>query len=258
MPGSFLVGGIVEKRYVEVQSRGLTLRGYLELPDGASTEAPVPLLVMFHGFTGTLSEKHFVLSRLSRRVVGAGVATLRLDFGGSGESDGEFMDVTPLTEVEDGREILMFGCSLPETDPARVGLFGFSLGGFVAINVAVREQPRLKRLILMSPGMITHKKMERMFNENGEAGRGALRVCREFVSDGYSLEPLAAARTFQKPVSIVQGTRDLAVPPETAVAYQEAFPNAELTFVEGADHAYDRPDWFEGLSRAVVMAAKKL
>ena len=99
----------MEKRYVEVQSRGLTLRGYLELPDGMSAEAPVPLLVMFHGFTGTLSEKHFVLSRLSRRVVEAGVATLRLDFGGSGESDGEFIDVTPRTEVEDGLAILAYG-----------------------------------------------------------------------------------------------------------------------------------------------------
>ena len=53
----------MEKRYVEVKSCDLTLRGYLELPDGASSESPVPLLVMFHGFTGTLSEKHFVLSR---------------------------------------------------------------------------------------------------------------------------------------------------------------------------------------------------
>ena len=248
----------MEKRYVEVQSRGLTLRGYLELPDGMSAEAPVPLLVMFHGFTGTLSEKHFVLSRLSRRVVEAGVATLRLDFGGSGESDGEFIDVTPRTEVEDGQAILAYGCCLPEVDPARVGLFGFSLGGFVAVNVAVREQSRLKRLILMSPGMITHKKMGRMFAETGEAGRGALRVCREFVSDGDSLDPLTAARTFQKPVSIVQGTRDLAVPPDTAVAYQEAFANADLTLIEGADHAYDRPDWFEGLSCAVVEAVKRL
>ena len=74
----------MEKRYVEVKSCDLTLRGYLELPDGASSESPVPLLVMFHGFTGTLSEKHFVLSRLSRRVVASGVATLRFDFGGSG------------------------------------------------------------------------------------------------------------------------------------------------------------------------------
>lgn len=248
----------MEKRYVEVKSCDLTLRGYLELPDGASSESPVPLLVMFHGFTGTLSEKHFVLSRLSRRVVASGVATLRFDFGGSGESDGEFINVTPLTEVEDGQAILAFGCGLPEVDQERVGLFGFSLGGFVAINVAAREQDRLKRLMLLSPGMITHKKMERMFRETGEAGRGALRVCPEFVTDGDALDPLLAASSFQKPVSIVQGTGDQAVPAPTAERYKKAFPDAELTYIEGADHAYDRPDWFAECAAAVVNAAKKL
>ena len=246
------------KRYVEVLSRGLVLRGYLELPDGASAESPVPLLVMFHGFTGTISEKHFVLSRLSRRVVAAGVATLRLDFGGSGESDGEFVDVTPLTEVEDGQAILAYGRSLPEVDLGRVGLFGFSLGGFVAINVAAREHDVLKGLVLMSPGMITHKKMERMFVETGHAGRGALEVGRGFVTDGYSLDPVEAARGFDRPVFIVQGTNDVAVPAQTAEIYRAAFPDATVTYVEGADHAYDRPDWFERCAETVVEAARGL
>lgn len=249
---------MADKRYVEVQSRGLTLRGYLELPEGASPQKPVPLLVMFHGFTGTLSEKHFVLSRLSRRVASAGVATLRLDFGGSGESDGEFMDVTPLTEVLDGQAILAHGRSLPQIDPERIGLFGFSLGGFVAVNVAAREQGLLSRLVLMSPGMITHKKMERILAETGRAGRGSLEVGAKFVSDGYALDPLEAARAFEKPVFIVQGTEDAAVPAQTAELYRRAFPNATLTYVEGADHAYDRPDWFEQCAQAVVAAARTL
>jgi len=248
----------MEKRHVEIQSRGLTLRGYLELPDGASPATPVPLLVMFHGFTGNLSEKHFLLSRLSRRVVDAGVATLRMDFGGSGESDGDFIDVTPLTEVEDGRIILDYGCGLPEIDSDRIGLFGFSLGGFVAVNVAAREQDRIERLVLMSPGMITHKKMEAMFEETGEAGRGALRVRPKFVTDGDLLDPLAAAGSFRKPVTIVQGTADIAVPPSTAEKYREAFRNAEIEYVEGADHSYGRPDWFESSARVVVNASKRL
>ena len=54
------------KQYVETVSRGLTLRGFLELPE--NVEKP-PLLIMFHGFTGSKSEKHFLLSRLSREVV---------------------------------------------------------------------------------------------------------------------------------------------------------------------------------------------
>lgn len=247
------------KRYVELVSRGLVLRGYLELPDGASAEAPVPLLAMFHGFTGTLSEKHFLLSRLSRAVVEqAGVATLRFDFGGSGESDGDFMDVTPLTEVEDGQAILAFGAGLPEVDSTRVGLLGFSLGGFVAVNVAAREEALLKRLVLVSPGAITHQKMERSIAECGRALRGSLEVGQAFVDDGYALNPFAAARSVNLPVAIVQGTADAAVPASTAELYREAFPNASVTYVEGADHAYDTPEFFSALREAVVAAAQEL
>lgn len=247
----------MEKRYVEMKSRGLTLRGFLELPD-APRDGQVPLLVMFHGFTGDKCEKHFLLSRLSRNVVAEGVATLRFDFGGSGDSDGEFIDMTPLTEVEDGISILQYGASLREIDVSRVGLFGFSLGGFVATNVAARKQECLSRLILVSPGIATHKKMEKSLHDCGRALRGSLEVSEKFVTDGYSLDPLSAARTFDRPVSIIQGTSDVAVTPETAELYKAAFPDASLTYVGGADHAYDTPEYFAELSKLVCAAAKFL
>lgn len=248
----------MEKRHIEIESRGLTLRGYLELPEGADDASPVPLLVMFHGFGGTISEKHFLLSRLSRRVVGEGVATLRIDFGGSGESDGAFEDVTPLTEVIDGQAILAFGCGLSEVDRMRVGLLGFSLGGFVATNVASREASRLRRLVLVSPGLATHRKMALLIEEVGRASRGSLVVGDRFVEDGDALSALDAARSCTMPVSIVQGTSDSAVPFVTAMAYESAFPDAEVTYVTGADHAYDTPEHFSELCEAVVRTVRQL
>lgn len=247
----------MEKKYVEVESRGLTLRGFLELPD-ASRNGRVPLLVMFHGFTGDMCEKHFLLSRLSRDVVKEGVATLRFDFGGSGESDGEFIDVTPLTEVEDGISIMHYAAGLDEIDACRVGLLGFSLGGFVATNVAAREEELLSGIILVSPAVATHKKMEKSLRNCGRALRGSLEVREQFVTDGYSLDPLAAARLFDKTVSIIQGTADVAVTPDTAEEYMAAFPHASLSNVDGADHAYDKPEYFAELSSLVCAAAKCL
>lgn len=248
----------MEKRYVEIASRGLTLRGYLELPEGLGSGERAPLLVMFHGFGGTLSEKHFLLSRLSRRVVEAGVATLRLDFGGSGESDGTFADVTPLTEVLDGQAILGFGRSLPEVDPGRVGLLGFSLGGFVAACVAGREAAHLGLLVLVSAATGTHLKIERLLRETGHARRGALEVGEAFVRDGYALDPVASASAYGGPALVVQGTADAAVPPRTAECYHAALPGSSLVWVEGADHAYDSPELFEELAAAVVGSVRQL
>lgn len=247
------------KLYEEVESRGLTLRGFAELPDGMADGALTPMLVMFHGFCGCMEEKHFVFSRLSRTLAERGVATLRLDFGGSGESDGRFCDMTARTEYEDGLAIMGLARTLPGVDPQRVGLLGYSFGGFVATNVAAHEGQRVRELILMSAATSTHKKMECQFQQSGRATRGSLEVGRAFVDDGYALDPLKAAAGYEGPVFVVQGTEDESVPCQTAEEYRQAFPKgAEVHYVDGASHSYDTPGHFEELACLVVEAAKRL
>lgn len=247
------------KKHVELQSRGLVLRGYFETPEDG---APFPTLVMFHGFGSCMAEKHFVLARLSRALVAAGVATVRFDFGGSGESDGEFIDVTPKTELEDGLAIMGFAAGLPEVDASRLMLMGFSLGGFVAANVAARVPELVERLILMSPGGEPHRRQERMLAELGWCGKGALRLGEGYIRDGYELDPFdedgspgKLAGSYEGAVHIIQGLEDAAVPPQTAERYAALYSNAEVTYVEGADHAYDSPEAFQALVRAVARAA---
>lgn len=239
------------KKYVETVSRGLTLRGFLELPDGV--EKP-PLLVMFHGFTGCKSEKHFMLSRLSKAVRVSGVATLRFDFGGTAESDGDFFDVTPRTEIEDGINIIQFAKMLKEIDTEKIALLGFSLGGFIAANVAGMLCTELKKLILISPSVATHKKMERMYLETGSCGRGALVLSKKFFEDGNMIDVMDVARHFKSPVTIIQGTIDTAVSPETAILYKNNFNQASLHYIEGAVHSYDTPEHFERLKCTVIEA----
>lgn len=245
------------KKYVETVSRGLTLRGFLELPDNAADQKKPPLMILFHGFTGCKSEKHFLLSRLSRALTEAGVAALRFDFGGTAESDGDFRDVTPFTEIADGLQIVDFAKELTEIDQDRVGLLGFSLGGFVAVNVAGTVPQKLERLILISPATSTHKKMEKMYMETGSCGRGSLLLERKFFEDGNTIDVMEAAARYTGPVTIIQGTIDTAVTPDTAISYKNHFSRAQLHFVEGAVHAYDSPEHFETLKKLVVEAAVK-
>lgn len=242
------------KKYVELVSRGLTLRGFLELPEGISNP---PLLVMFHGFSGCKSEKHFMLSRLSSTIVSSGTATLRFDFGGTAESDGDFTDVSPLTEIEDGENIIRFAKSLEEIDRNRISLLGFSLGGFVAANVAGRMPDQLEKLILISPAEATHKKMEKMYLETGACGRGSLVVSKKFFEEGNTIDVMDMSRHFKGKVTIIQGTIDTAVAPETALRYKNNFEQAKLYYIEGAVHAYDTPEHFEKLCEYVTAAVEK-
>ena len=92
------------ERYVECVSRGLTLRGMLHVPDGR--EGKLPFVILFHGFCDDRNEINFVHTELSRRLCERGIASVRFDFAGSGESDGRFEDMTVSGEVADGMAIL--------------------------------------------------------------------------------------------------------------------------------------------------------
>ena len=74
------------ERYVECESRGLTLRGMLHVPDQRTVK--VPFVILFHGFCDDRNEINFVHTELSRRLCERGIASVRFDFAGSGDSDG--------------------------------------------------------------------------------------------------------------------------------------------------------------------------
>ena len=52
------------ERYVECESRGLTLRGMLHVPD--QRPGKVPFVILFHGFCDDRNEINFVHTELSR------------------------------------------------------------------------------------------------------------------------------------------------------------------------------------------------
>ena len=114
------------ERYVECESRGLTLRGMLHVPD--QRPGKVPFVILFHGFCDDRNEINFVHTELSRRLCERGIASVRFDFAGSGDSDGRFEDMTVSSEVEDGLAILDYVKSLDFVDQSRIAIHGGMCG----------------------------------------------------------------------------------------------------------------------------------
>lgn len=77
---------------VSILVDGQMIKATLETPDG--TAAPAPVVLMLHGFTGSRDElpvkdtDEGVFSRTARQLAENGFASLRIDFRGSGESEG--------------------------------------------------------------------------------------------------------------------------------------------------------------------------
>lgn len=107
---------------------GIQLAGRLELP---ADRAPRAYAVYAHCFTCGKDVKAAV--NIARALCMQGIAVLRFDFTGIGESGGEFADTTFSTNVDDIRAAAEF---LAESYEAPRILIGHSLGGAATLEAA--------------------------------------------------------------------------------------------------------------------------
>jgi hypothetical protein len=255
---------------VEFAREGLRLRGMLHLPEGvASAPRPQPGVVILHGFTGNRIGGNFLPVKLSRALAGAGVASLRFDFAGSGESEGRFVEMTPLTELADARAAVELLASGGRADPERLGVAGHSLGGFVAGLLLGDDDRRGRRLraglLLAAPARLTRlietassPEAEAHMEEHGFVYYGVHEVGRRFIEDAKAADPLEAVRRSRADVLVIHGGADETVPVEHARAYEEALSGrggarSEVVVMPEMGHAPETPD-HEGeyLERAVA------
>nr|AYJ09246.1 esterase [uncultured bacterium] len=132
---------------------GQKVVGTLETPDGV--EKP-PVVLMLHGFTGTRNElpvkdtDEGVFSRTARLLAAAGLASLRIDFRGSGESDGQWSDTTFASQIADAEAAVDWLKASDKVDGARIAILGWSQGGLVASHTA-SARPEVKAVSLWAP-----------------------------------------------------------------------------------------------------------
>jgi alpha/beta superfamily hydrolase len=244
------VDGDKMQKAVEIQSRGLTLRGMMHIPDGISGK--IPMICIFHGFTGNKMEPHFIFVKLSRMLEKKGIASVRFDFGGSGESDGDFIDMTISKELEDAENILDYVKSLEFVDTKRIGITGLSMGGAVASMLAGDRRDDIRSLCLWAPAgnmadIVTYgmKKEEiDVVKRNGYRDVGGLLVGSDFLNDVFSLDIYKRAAEFDKNVLLIHGDKDPTVPLAASEKYLEVYETrAVLHIVEGADHTFNNKNW---------------
>ncbi|WP_426746985.1 alpha/beta fold hydrolase [Myxococcus faecalis] len=107
---------------------GLTLRGWYVPSQNRAA------VVLVHGFADNRAQLLFEARALAR----AGYGVLLFDLRAHGESGGDRVTWGDL-ERRDVTAALDFVAARPDVDPARLGLFGFSMGGTTALLVAEHD-----------------------------------------------------------------------------------------------------------------------
>ncbi|MEU5762357.1 alpha/beta fold hydrolase [Nocardia sp. NPDC047648] len=165
-------------------SLGTSCAGDLYLPEA---DAPVPGLVLGH--SGVMVKE--ALAVFAPHFVRAGFAVLAIDYRTVGASEGEPRGQDyPQRQVEDFRSAISYLQSRPEVDPARIGLWGVSVGGSVAVQAAVLDR-RVKCVVVQSPSVWNGwRYLERL------AGRAGVQALRDRLDEDWQrrYEGAASAR----------------------------------------------------------------
>src|SRR5262245_4873582 len=143
---------------------GVTLRGWLYLPDHAA--GPVPTVVMAHGFSAV---KEMYLDRFAEVCAAGGLGALVCDNRNFGASDGEpRQHIDPWQQVGDYRDAITFAETLPEVDRNGIGVWGSSYsGGHVLVIGAIDR--RVKCVVSQVPLISGHRNARRLIRADSLA-----------------------------------------------------------------------------------------
>jgi fermentation-respiration switch protein FrsA (DUF1100 family) len=126
---------------------GITLRGWLYTPSGVPN-APGPAVVMAHGFSAT---RAMALDRYAEVFADGGLTVLVYDHRGLGVSDGEPRQVIDAwIQARDYRAAVTWLGARDEVDAARIGIWGSSFAGGVALVVGAVDR-RVRAVVANVP-----------------------------------------------------------------------------------------------------------
>ena len=218
---------------------GETLAGLLELPERVSEVSSIALFA--HCFT--CGKDVAAASRISRALAAQGIAVLRFDFTGLGNSDGDFANTNFSSNVQD---LLQAAKALEAEYRAPQILIGHSLGGAAVLAAAAQLESVRAVVTIGAPATAEH--VAHLFQDQAEEirGQGQARVKlgarefsikRQFLDDIENYSNTGAIRDLDAALLVFHSPLDAIVSiDEAAKIYQAAKHPKSFISLDRADH----------------------
>ncbi|MGL6248331.1 MAG: alpha/beta hydrolase family protein [Culicoidibacterales bacterium] len=238
---------MLQEQSMQFQFGNETIFGVLHRPKQPTAR----IVIMHHGFTGTSVDAHFMFARCARSLCEQGLAVLRYDFIGSGNSTGNFADMTYQSECSQAADILQQVDQWPWVDT--IYLQGFSMGGALVAQLAGKYPTLINKVLLWSPAgsmpqIAAQIQKENLQLANGNYDCNGLEVSSVFIDEMLEIDLFMGIGQYQGEIQIIQGTQDQAVPWKTAEAYRQHYSQpVQIHYLEGADHTFSSLAWLEQL-----------
>jgi dipeptidyl aminopeptidase/acylaminoacyl peptidase len=211
---------------VSFDARGKTIRGWFRpSANGAA-------VLLLHGTDADRTQ----LAPEAHLLAQHGYGVLLFDWPGHGASDGR------VTWDADERAALGaaldFAARAPRIDAARIGVFGFSMGAMIAVQVAARDR-RVAALVVQGAFADVDDELRYEFRRWGILSQWpALWAARWWGIKSEALRPKdVIADIAPRPILVIAGSADVVVPPDQSrTLFDAANEPKSWWLVSGATH----------------------
>jgi uncharacterized OsmC-like protein/alpha-beta hydrolase superfamily lysophospholipase len=247
-------------RLAFLNAEGHTLAGLLETPPQG---VPIARYALFaHCFT--CGKDIAAASRISRAMAGRGIAVLRFDFTGLGNSDGDFANTNFSSNVQD---LVAAARALEKDYQAPALLIGHSLGG-AAVLAAAPQLASVEAVVTIgAPATASHVRhllssaQEELAN-TGEAevtiGNRSFRVKRQLLQDLERYGDAAHLRDLKRALLVLHSPVDQVVSiDEAARIFQAARHPKSFISLDQADHLLSNREDAEYVAETLVAWASR-
>lgn len=216
---------------------GVELAGRLELP----AEAPRAVAIFAHCFTCSKNAK--AATRISRELAGRGIAVLRFDFTGLGNSEGDFSNTDFSSNVDD---LVAAATALTPEFGAPSLLVGHSLGGAAVLAAASRIESVRAVITIGAPADPSHvahlfdghiEEIESEGSASVQLGGRPFTIKKAFLEDVRESRLLPFIESLNCALLVMHSPTDETVPiDEARKIYQGAKHPKAFVAIDGADH----------------------
>ena len=198
---------------------GIQLHAKLDMPE---EKEKCPLVIVFHGLTGNMEERH--ITAVSSAMNEIGFATLRVELYGHGKSGGTFEQHNLMKWINNAMTVTDYAKTLDfVTD---LYICGHSQGGLLTMLAAGMRADDFKAAIPMSPAIVIPDGA-RKGNLLGQpfdpehipdmVEWGDRHLSGNYLRTAQLLDVDEAIRKYEKPVLLIHGDADEAVPIEYSI-----------------------------------------
>ena len=205
-----------------------------------------PMVVFCHGFGGTKEGPLFEL--ITDSLQKHGIASIRFDFNGHGESEGKFEDMTVPNEINDAKKVIEYVRDLRYV--SKIALVGHSQGGVVASMTAGEMGSDISAVVLMAPAAVLRDDAIRGSTFGKQYNPldppeyvelwGPQRLGRNYIKTAFSLPIYETAANYHGPALIIHGNGDRIVPYTYGLRFHQQWKGSEYVLQEYFDHGFSQ------------------